>query len=62
MALIIIVTIVLMVPINNRIARLDLDRLPKDWLTCASVGPLHRVRVVLLGLMFALLLLAALLT
>jgi len=32
MALIIIVTIVLMVPINNRIARLDLDRLPKDWL------------------------------
>jgi hypothetical protein len=63
MALIIIVTIVLMVPINNRIARLDLDRLPKDWLNMRKRWDLyHRVRVVLLGLVFALLLLAALLT
>jgi len=63
MALIIILTIILMVPINNRIARWDLDRLPKDWLNTRQRWDLyHRFRVVLLGLMFALLLLAALLT
>jgi len=61
MALIIIVTIVLLVPINNRIAGWDLDRLPKDWLSMRQRWDLyHRVRVLLLALVFALLILAAL--
>jgi hypothetical protein len=63
MALIIIVTIVLLVPINNRIAGWELDRLPKDWLSMRQRWDLyHRVRVLLLGLVFALLMLAALWT
>ena len=61
MALIIIVTIVLMVPINKRIARLDLDRLPKDWLNMRKRWDLyHRVRVLLLVIVFALSILSAL--
>jgi len=61
MALIIVVTIVLMVPINNRIAGWDLNRLPSDWQSMRQRWDLyHRVRVVLLAAVFALLILSAL--
>ena len=60
MALIIIVTIILLVPINNRIAGWDLDRLPADWLNMRQRWDLyHRVRVLLLVFVFALLILSA---
>jgi uncharacterized membrane protein len=61
MALIIILTIVLMVPTNNRIARSDPDRLPPNWLSMRQRWDLyHRIRVLLLGLVFSLLILSAL--
>jgi len=61
MALIIILTIILMVPINNRIARWDPDRLPPNWLSMRQRWDVyHRIRVLLLGLVFSLLILSAL--
>jgi hypothetical protein len=63
MALIIVLTILLPVPINNRIANWDLDRLPGDWLSLRQRWDLyHRVRVLLLVLVFGLLILSELLT
>jgi Domain of unknown function (DUF1772) len=63
MALIIVLTILLPVPINNRIANWDLDRLPSDWLSLRQRWDLyHRVRVLLLVLVFGLLILSELLT
>lgn len=62
MAIIIVLTILLPVPINNRIAALDPDRLPSDWLQMRRRWDLyHQVRVVLLIIMLALLILSALL-
>lgn len=61
MALIIVLTLIFPVPINNRIAALDLDRLPPDWLEMRRRWDLyHQVRVVLLIVVLTLLILAAL--
>jgi hypothetical protein len=61
LALIIILTILLPVPINNRIARWDVDRLPTDWLSLRQRWDLyHRVRVFLLVVVLVLLILSAL--
>jgi hypothetical protein len=61
LALIIVLTILLPVPINNRIAGLDLDRLPDDWMNMRRLWDrYHRVRVLLLCVSLALLILSAL--
>jgi len=62
LALIIVHTILLPAPINNRIARWDIDRLPTDWLSMRRRWDLyHRVRVLLLIVVMVLLILSALL-
>ena len=62
LALIIVLTILLPAPINNRIARWDIDRLPTDWLSMRRRWDLyHRVRVLLLVVVQVLLILSALL-
>jgi hypothetical protein len=62
LALIIVLTILLPVPINNRIAGWDVDRLPTDWLSMRRRWDLyHRVRVFLLVVVLVLLILSALL-
>ena len=58
----IVLTILLPAPINNRIARWDIDRLPTDWLSMRRRWDLyHRVRVLLLIVVQVLLILSALL-
>jgi anthrone oxygenase-like protein len=62
LALIIVLTILLPAPINNRIARWDIDRLPTDWLSMRRCWDLyHRVRVLLLMVVQVLLILSAVL-
>ena len=62
LALIIVLTILLPAPINNRIARWDIDRLPTDCLSMRRRWDLyHRVRVLLLIVVQVLLILSALL-
>ena len=62
LSLIIVLTILLPAPINNRIARLDVHRLPTDWLSMRRCWDLyHRVRVLLLIVVQVLLILSALL-
>jgi Domain of unknown function (DUF1772) len=62
LALIIVLTILLPVPINNRIAGWDVDRLPTDWLSMRRRWDLyHRARVFLLVVVLVLLILSALL-
>jgi hypothetical protein len=62
LALIIVLTILLPAPINNRIARWDIERLPTDWLSMRRRWDLyHRVRVLLLMVVLVLLILSALL-
>ncbi len=62
LALMIVLTILLPVPINNRIAGWDFERLPNDWLRmCLRWDLYHRVRVFLLVVTSALLILSALL-
>ena len=62
LARIIVLKILLPAPINNRIARWDIDRLPTDWLSMRRRWDLyHRVRVLLLIVVPVLLILSALL-
>ena len=62
LALILVLMILLPAPINNRIARWDIDRLPTDWLSMRRRWDLyHRVRVLLLIVVQVLLILSALL-
>ena len=62
LALIIVLTILWPAPINNGIARWDIDRLPIDWLSMRRRWDLyHRVRVLLLIVVQILLILSALL-
>ena len=62
LALIIVLSILLPVPINNRIASWDLDRLPSDWLSMRRRWDLyHCVRVLLLVVVLVLLILSVLL-
>jgi hypothetical protein len=61
MALIIVLTILLAVPINNRIAQLDSARPPANWLNLRRRWDLyHSIRVLLLILVDVLLIRAAL--
>ncbi len=61
LAAIIVLTILLPVPINNRIAGWDLNRLPPDWLSMRRRWDLyHGIRVLLLIVMLILLILSAL--
>jgi uncharacterized membrane protein len=61
LVLIIVLTILLPVPINNRIAAWDVDRLPRDWIDMRRRwDSYHRVRVFLLALALTLLILSAL--
>jgi Domain of unknown function (DUF1772) len=61
LALIIILTILLPVPLNNRIAAWDLRNLPHDWLATRRRWDLyHQVRVLLLVFVFTLLTVSAL--
>jgi hypothetical protein len=63
LALIIVLTILLPVPINNRIAALDLEHLPLDWIGMRRRwDTYHRLRVLLLFVVLALLIVSALLT
>ena len=63
LALTIVLTIFLPVPINNRIARWNVDRLPSDWLNMRRRWDFyHRVRVFLLFVVLVLLILSALLS
>lgn len=63
LAFIIVLTILLPVPINSRIARWDVDRLPTDWLSMRRRWDLyHRIRVLLLIVVLVLLILSALLS
>lgn len=63
LALIIVLTIFLPVPINNRIAALDLENLPRDWVGMRRLwDEYHRFRVFLLLLVLALLIVSALLS
>jgi hypothetical protein len=60
--MIIILTILLPVPINNQIAGWNLDRLPADWLSMRRRWDLyHRIRVVLLLVAVTMLVLSGLL-
>lgn len=62
LALIIVLTIVFPVPINNRIAQLDLQHLPANWLSLRRRWDLyHQIRVLLLVIVFVLLITADLL-
>jgi hypothetical protein len=62
LAAIIVLTILLPVPINNRIAAMDLERLPPDWIGLRRRWDLyHRVRVLLLAVTLILLILSVLL-
>jgi hypothetical protein len=62
LAFIIVLTILLPVPIDRRIARWDVDRLPTDWLSTRRRWDLyHRVRIFLLVVVLVLLILSALL-
>jgi hypothetical protein len=62
LAFIIVLTILLPVPIDRRIARWDVDRLPTDGLSTRRRWDLyHRVRVFLLVVVLVLLILSALL-
>jgi hypothetical protein len=61
MALVIVLSILLPVPINNKIAGWDFDRLPPDWRSMRQRWDLyHRVRVLLLVVALTLLILSAL--
>jgi hypothetical protein len=63
LGVIIVLTILLPVPINNQIAGWNLDRLPADWLSMRRRWDLyHRIRVLLLLVALALLILSALLS
>jgi preprotein translocase subunit SecG len=62
LGLIIVLTILLLAPVNNRIARWDVGRLPTDWLSMRRHWDLfHRVRVLLLMVVLVLLILSVLL-
>jgi uncharacterized membrane protein len=62
LGMIIVLTILLPVPINNQIAGWNLDRLPADWLSLRRRWDLyHRIRVVLLLVALTLLILSDLL-
>lgn len=57
-----VLSILLAVPINNRIAELDVERLPQDWISMRRRWDLyHGVRVLLLVVAFSLLILSVLL-
>jgi len=63
LGMIIVLTILLPVPINNQIAGWNLDRLPADWLSLRRRWDLyHRIRVVLLLVALTLLFLSDLLS
>ena len=61
LVVIIVLTLIFPVPINNRIATLDLQHLPANWLSLRRRWDLyHQIRVVLLVCVFALLIAATL--
>ena len=63
LGLIIVLTILLPVPINNKIAGWNLEQLPTDWLNMRRRWDLyHRIRVVLLLGVLVLLVMSALLS
>jgi hypothetical protein len=63
LAVIIVLTILFPVPINNQIAGLNLDRLPADWLSLRRRWDLyHSIRVLLLLVALTLLIVSALLS
>ncbi|MBV8551147.1 MAG: DUF1772 domain-containing protein [Acidobacteriaceae bacterium] len=62
LAIIIVLTILLAVPINNRIAAMDVERVPSDWLSMRRRWDgYHQIRVTLLFVVLILLILAVLL-
>jgi hypothetical protein len=62
LVLIIVLTLIFPVPINNRIAGLDLDRLPENWVGMRRLwDAYHRIRVLLLFVALTLLIVSALL-